>query len=208
MRPNLARLHATSLAFWYTLRLEASQLQQLTSAFPDDKSYRALPWLFADSYSVRGARQFASLVVTSVKGKATALHVHFEFSRGRLLPPDIKVRPLSDFLSLMSEQESEATFDCTVTLEYPEKGWVSVVALPMRLLEYGDLPFDEFRGFRAVKIEAGKTAYSVIIDRPENKGISHVVRFSHSGRTGAKLAETILREGTRISLLFIRPEES
>jgi hypothetical protein len=189
------------------LRLEAGELQRLTSAFPDDKNYRELPWLFADSYSVRRARHFASLVVTSVKGKAAALHVHFEFSRRRLLPPNLELRPLSDFLSLIPEQESEGTFDCTVALQYPEKGWVSLVSLPIRLLEYSDLPFDEFRGFRAVKTEDGKTAYSIIIDSAETKAILHLVQFSYSGRVHSKLADVILKEGARISSLFIRPEE-
>jgi hypothetical protein len=78
----------------------------------------------------------------------------------------------------------------------------------MRLLEYSDLPFDEFRGFRALKIEEGKTAYSIIIDRPENKAISHVVQSSHSSRIHTHLADTILAQGARISSLFIRREDS
>ncbi|MDP2949269.1 MAG: hypothetical protein Q8P22_07000 [Chloroflexota bacterium] len=207
MRPNLARFHATSLDFCCDLELEPAEFEGLTSAFPDDKNYRELPWIFANSYTVGRARYFASAVVMPAKGKATALHVHFEFSRRRLSPPDPELRPLSDFLSLVSEQESERKFDCTVALEYPDKGWGSLVLLPMRLLEYSGLPFDEFRGFRAVKIEEGKTAYSIIIDRPENKAISHAVQFSHSSRIEASLADTILAQAVRISSLFIRPEE-
>lgn len=208
MRPNLARFHATSLDFCCDLELEPAEFKGLTSAFPDDKNYRELPWIFANSYSVGRARHFASAVVMPAKGKATTLHVHFEFSRRRLLPPNLEPRPLSDYLSLVSEQESESKFDCTVTLEYPEKGWRSLVLLPMRLLEYSDLPFDEFRGFRALKIEEGKTAYSIIIDRPENKAISHVVQSSHSSRIHTHLADTILAQGARISSLFIRREDS
>lgn len=208
MRPNLASFRARSVEFWCHLDLETTEFDRLTSAFPDDKNYRELPWLFADSYSLRKARHFASAVVTAPKGKTKAIHVHFEFSRQPVLPADLQAKPLSDLVGLASERALEGAFDCTVTLEYPEKGWRSLVSLPMRLLEYRDLPFDEFRGFRAVKVQEGKTAYSVIIDRAENKAILHLVQFSYSGPVDSKLGDTILKEGARISSLFIHREES
>ena len=207
MRPNLARFHVTSVDFCCDLQLEPAEFERLSSAFRDDKNYMGFPWFFGNSYTAGRASHLASAAVVSIKGKATALHVHFEFSRRRLLPPNVELRPLSDLLSLISEQESESKFDCTVALEYPDKGWGSLVSLPMRLLEYRDLPFDEFRGFRAVKIQEGKTAYSIIIDRPDNKAISHAVQFSNSGRIEASLADTILAQGVRISSLFIRRED-
>jgi hypothetical protein len=77
----------------------------------------------------------------------------------------------------------------------------------MRLFEYDDLPFDEFRGFRAVKVENGRAAYSIIVDRPESKDVSHVVLFSHSAAVSDQLGDLILGQGARISSLFVRRHE-
>jgi hypothetical protein len=118
-----------------------------------------------------------------------------------------KTRPVIELVRAISEWDVEAVFDCTVALLYPEKGWTSRISLPMRLLEYADLPFDEFRGFRAVKVENGRTAYSVIVDRPENKTLSHVVVFSHSASMTDRLGDDILAQAAHISSLFVRPDE-
>ena len=207
MRPDLARVHARALEFSCELTPRPQQLQQLQSAFARTEHYKDLPWLFLNRYRASRMLHVASAVVSSARQKDEALRLEFNFWARARVPLEFKTKPVADLVRALSQWELEATFDCSVALLYPEKGWTSRVSLPMRLFEHIELPFDELRGVRAVKVEDGKTAYSIIIDRPENKTLSHVVLFSHSAPVTDRLGEDILAQAVHISSLFVRPDE-
>jgi hypothetical protein len=69
-----------------------------------------------------------------------------------------------------------------------------------------NLPFDELRGFRAVKRGNGDLLYSLIIDRPTNRDISHSITFSFSMRLDKNLPLTVLERARDISRLFVLPK--
>lgn len=207
LRPDLARVHARVLEFSCEVTPRPEQLQRLQSAFARSEHYGEFPWLFLNRYKASGLMHVATALVSRSNQRDSSLEIEFRFgTRARFTLP-FKTKPVIELVSVLSEWKTEAIFDCTVNLLYPEKGWTSRISLPMRLFEYVDLPFDEFRGFRAVKVEDGRTAYSVIVDRPENKTLSHVVLFSHSAPINDRLGDDILVQGANISSLFVRADE-
>lgn len=207
MRPDLAKVHARTLEFSCRVTPQPEQLEHLRTAFGRSDSYKDFPWFFFNRYRASHVLHTSAAVVNPSKREANSLALQFSFFARTRVTADFetKPKPVADLVRLLSEWDAEATFNCSVGLLYPKKGWTSRIALPMRLLEYDDLPFDEFRGFRAVKVEDGKTAYSVIIDRPENKALSHSVLFSQTAAINDVLADIILGQGAHISSLFIHP---
>jgi hypothetical protein len=207
LRPDLATVHARALEFSCELALGPEELEQLRGAFRRTDGYEELPWLFLNRYRASGVAHLASAVVTSARQRDKSLRLEFNFWTRARVAAGVKAKAIADLVRALSQWEIEATFDCSVALLYPKKGWTSRVSLPVRLFEHLDLPFDELRGLRAVKIEDRKTAYSVIIDRPENKSLSHVVQFSHSAAINDHIGDDILARGAYISSLFVRADE-
>lgn len=207
MRPDLPKVHATAVEFSCQLTPAPEQLEHLRAAFADSGEYKDFPWLFLNRYRASHRLHTALAIVTGPERGGNRVGVEFRFWTGIRIRGEFEAKPVADLVRALSEWELEATFDCSVRLLYPEKGWISCISLPMRLFQYTELPFDEFRGFRAAKVEDGRTVYSIIIDRPENKGLSHVVLFSHSAAISDRLGDVILGQGAHISSLFVRPDE-
>ena len=207
LRPDLAKVHARIVDFSCELTPAPEQLEELRATFADSGEYKDFPWLFLNRYTASHKLHTAWEIVTSPERRVNRLGVEFRVWTGRRIRAEFEAKPVADLVRALSEWEMEATFDCSVNLLYPEEGWISRISLPMRLFEYTDLPFDEFRGFRAVKTENGRTAYSIIVDRPENKALAHVVQFSHSAAIDDRLADVILTQGAYISSLFVRRDE-
>jgi hypothetical protein len=207
LRPDLATVHARALEFSCDVALRPEELEQVRAAFRRTDGYEELPWVFLNRYRASGVAHLASAIVSSSRQRAKSLRLEFNFWTRAPVAVGLKAKPVADLVRALSHWEVEATFDCSVALLYPEKGWTSRVSLPVRLFEHLELPFDELRGVRAVKIEDGRTSYSIIIDRPENKDLSHVVLFSHSATINDQLADVMLEQGGHISSLFVRLDQ-
>ena len=79
----------------------------------------------------------------------------------------------------------------------------------MHLLDLPSMPFDEIRGFRAVKFAGGKkTRYSIIVDRPENKDFHQSITFTLTARLTPSLIDSVLAEGISISQQFVRRRDA
>ena len=207
MRPDLATVHARALEFSCDVALRPEELEQVRAAFRRTDAYKEFPWLFLNRYRASGVTHLTSAIVSSSRQRDKSLRLEFNFWTRARVAAGVKAKSVADLVRALSQWELEATFDCSVALLYPEKGWTSRVSLPVRLFEHLELPFDEYRGVRAVKVEDGRTAYSIIIDRPENKDLSHVVLFSHSATIDDQLGDVILGQGAQISSLFVFPDE-
>lgn len=207
LRPDLAKVHARTVEFSCELAPAPEQLERLRATFADGSEYKDFPWFFLNRYRASHKLHTTWAIVTGPDRAGNRLRLDFRFWVGVRIRGEFEAKPVADLVRALSEWEMETTFDCSVSLLYPEEEWVSRISLPMRLFQYTELPFDEFRGLRAAKVEDGRTVYSIIIDRPENKALSHVVVFSHSAAISDRLGDVILAQGAHISSLFVRRHE-
>jgi hypothetical protein len=206
LQPNLASLNVTELEVTGRLPLGRDRVREIMAHEKQDASDILI---FANSYDVDGNEHFASAVAFPVSRKPDVLEVSVTFS---VSPPLLfrheKAKPVSHFFDLLAKQPVETTLRCALSLSYPSRRWASSVRLPMSLFDVPAMPFDEIRGFRAVKFaNATKTRYSIIVDRPENRDYYQSINFSFTASLTSPLIDTLLRDGVSISLQFVRPRE-
>ena len=202
--PDLAGVHATRLSFEIELSNAAvSQLLQRLGVEKADVSGTT----FVSDYSKRRKKHQAYAVLGAehaerVRGFPRAILVLYDLAPVAFGPD---TRPVVELLSALTELDLEAEVECTAGFEYSGADWASVVALPWQPLQMPGLPFDEFRGFRAVKKRNGDVLYHVIVDRPTNEEVSHAVSFSYPAKLDMNLPVTLLQRAVDISKLFVMP---
>jgi len=204
MQPDLASQNVSLFEFSGQLQLGRNRIRDVMR---QGKAGPARVLIFQSSYKAAAKDHFASAVAYPTPRKPDSLLVDITYSLAPALHfKHEEARPVTELLELLAKERTETTFRCTLVLRYPSRAWNSPVKLPLHLIDLPSLPFDEIRGFRAVKFANGrKTRYSIIVDRPENRDFHHSVNFSFTARFDSSIIDVLLKEGVSVSRQFIRP---
>jgi hypothetical protein len=197
--PDLAGVHATRLSLIIALPDTAGNV--LPQSLNVDAN-RAAQTGFVSNY-VRGRKKhqaYAHFIPSRGKGFPRRLHVLYD-----LEPVEFEgeTRTIPDLFAALTALDAHSDAVCSADFEYRDTQWSSLLKLPWRPLEMERLPFDEFRGFRAVKLRNGDVLYSIVVDRPTSEEIAHSLRFSYPARLDGHLPATLLERAVEISRLFV-----
>lgn len=199
MAPDLASVDAVSLSVMVGVPQAAvtSLLQSL-----DSDPARAAEIDYVGNYSRARKRHQAYAHFLPRRGRAVGRHIHLLYD----LEPvkfEEETRNIADLFDAVTRLDVETEARCEAEFRYPDDHWSSAVKLPWRPLEMEVLPFDEFRGFRAVKLRNGDVLYSIIVDRAANSDIAQSLTFSYPARLDGHLPLAVLRRAVEISRLFV-----
>lgn len=199
---DLAAVHATGLSLAVELsEVDSGSLLQhlgldVTSASKTQ---------FVSNYSREGRKHQAWAYLSSRRGKGPPRAIRLSYD---LQPVEFgeQTRSIAELLQGLTELDVRAEADCFAAFEYSDDDWSSIVSLPWQPLRMEALPFDEFRGFRAIKTLEGEVLYNIIVDRATNREISHSLTFSYPARLDGRLPLSVLERAAEISRLFVLPK--
>lgn len=201
MKPNLKSYNATSLEFYTTLVLTDELISEIQNISPPDedgdslfvdsyKSHRAFVWVIeVDKGLDKGTRRFR-------------VEFNYELGRGRRLRKSTpRIEQLIDILSSIKEK---VDLDCRVALEFGKRLKPKpLITLPMKYMDFPDMPFDRIQGLHLVKLDDKETKYEVILEAPVEGIIMENVFFKYTSEVNKSLAGKILGEATTISHRFV-----
>jgi hypothetical protein len=198
--PDLAGVRATSLSL--TIELSDAALRQLLRRLGLERDDVAQT-LFVTDYSKQRKKHeaYAYLKIHDPR----AIYVLYD-----LVPVDVgpNAKPVVELFSALTKLNLQVEVECVANFEYSETAWASLVTLPWQPVQMPGLPFDEFRGFRAVKKRNGDVLYHVIVDCPANKEISHSISFSYPAKLDMNLPINLLNRAVEVSRLFVMPKSA
>ncbi len=206
MEPDLVSANISYFEFSGRLRLGRDRIRQIME---QEKVGKERVLILANPYMSDGKDQFASAIVYPVPRKPDILRLEVTFSRGSPLEFEHEeAKPVRYLFDLIAKDRIETTLRCSVFFHYPSASWDSSIMLPFTPFDIPLMPFDEIRGFRAVKLaDDRKTKYSIVVDRPESKDYHHAVTFSFVASFDHEVVTSLLKEGISISRQFVRPRE-
>lgn len=202
LAPDLAVVNCTELDLLVEMPAEAagSVATKLGIALP-----QALKADYVENYS-RGRvphQAYGWFVAGRGRKAAHTLHLVYDLAPA----PFPGARGVRDLFQALGELDLRSEVRCEARFRYPDDAWSSIVALPWKLLQEGVLPFDEFRGFRAVKLQGDELLYTIIVDRPTNSAIAHFLSFSNVARLDSETPGALLEQATRISRRLVLPKQ-
>ena len=206
-RLDLARVHADHFCFRAQLRLDTPFRQRLLDISVDEESKREGIAVFATSYKRSRTQHGIWSFVRELGSESGPHEVSFNYW---LEPEELPSSSLPDVLRLAQELEpltDEIEWACHAIFRYAHETFAARwLELPMKVRERNMVAFDEIRGYRLVRTSDEDIAYSVIVDRPTNEDISHIVTFSFLSRLTPALPKVIFEHAVSISSTLIREE--
>ena len=203
MEPDLACVNAVDLEFTAQVLLGRAQIKEI---FKQEKIGRTAPLFYANSYTIGGNSHSASAFAYRRYRKPDELVIRVTYSTESSLRFDHpEAKPVAHLMGLLEGESLTDDLRCFATFQYSGREWESALVLPLKLLNVPSMPFDEIRGFRAVKFtDDGRVKYSVVLDRPQSKDYTQLVSFSLASTLTTSLVDLLLSEATEISSRLIR----
>ncbi len=198
MELDLSKYNATSLEIKVNLQVGKSELSALNQCYPEHILKKVDDFIEFGSDKILKERNYSARgLVRKTASKKFEIYLYYVSVTLGKLSGLSKLQPLSKMLSCLANIKKNLTFEVTAQFGYPVKKFKSRIALPIKLAD--DEIFDEVRGMRLVKLADGKNLFTLIVDRPDNKNIYHVVVFSYVGNISDTLPKTIFDEAISIS---------
>lgn len=206
LEPDLVSPNISYIEFSGRLRLGRDRIRRIMH---EEKTGKERVLILANPYRSEGKDHFASAIAHPVLRKPDILRLQVTFSRRSALEFEHEeAKPVRYLFDLIAKDRIETTLRCSLFFHYPSASWDSSIILPLMPFDIPSMPFDEIRGFRAVKLaDDRKTKYSIVVDRPESKDYHHAVTFSFVASFDHEVVASLLKEGISISRQFVRPHE-
>jgi hypothetical protein len=163
--------------------------------------------LFGGKYVIRKKIHYSAAIVWKDKKKdpKTAIKIIYKTKSDPLLSElakDKELKPISELLSILLPLNTDVNFDSAIDFLYSHtKFEPNIIELPIQFKDSSY--FDEIRGVRVTKLEKDEQLYTVIIDRPDNKAISHSVRFNYKTKLKSDVLNLVFEYGKNISERFV-----
>lgn len=175
MKLDLARFHITELNFQCTQAIDGRVVGELAElATPTQGAHSEEGIHFVEIYSRSGVvyaaaagihptgapdveRQFGvSFLYSIVQPAAEKAEIATHYQR--------RSTSIADLIELLSHTNGAHRFDCRASFLYPVADFVPILALPVKLTNWPDFPFDEIVGARFVKRQGASISYSAVVD--------------------------------------------
>ena len=206
MKLNLKSINAERISLDALIDIPVNILNKMLDLYPKKKfGKKTIFILFGETYVVKKKRHyFAAFVVREdIKKSETHINIICGTEADPMLKPAKDARPISDLMEILALIDFDVNFDVIATFEYSDNAYeTSGIDLPIRFETSGS--FDEIRGVRVTKLENENVSYTAIIDRPDNKDISHSIRFNYKTRLTGDFLNLALDYSKNISGRFVR----
>jgi hypothetical protein len=205
MRPNLRAHDIESIVLTASLAYDDELYNQLTKASRPSKNGRVY---FFDSYKI-DADSHRAWVVVAKEGKSDkklGVEINYEVARGGRLKKGLP--RIENFLGVFPVFEDLLDFDCQVNFRFGMGRKVKpIIALPLRLIDSADAPFNEIDMIHMVKYDNKRTAYDVLLGLVERKNLLETIYFDYRSKMCDRLMDEVIEKAVSISKRFVVKKE-
>ena len=205
MKPNLKSYNTTSLVFHTTMALPNDLISEIRNISPPDEDGDSS---FVDSYQRHNASVWVIEVDKGPDKEIRRFNVVFNYELGRGRKLGKRIPKIEQIIDILSSIGKENDFDCRVAFEFGRRLKPKpIIALPVKYMDFPNMPFDRIEGVHLVKLDGAETKYDVILEALGRGVITESVFFKYTSEIDKSLADKILSESMTISDRFVFKEQ-